>query len=192
MISWEIIPNPPFSLEMASDSAQSATEWHLLKQQLLSGITLTGKIFARTHFGVFFDAGIGLPVRMNVPDFGPPDGGMVFPTDYPALGSSISGQLAGFDESWRQVVAWKGFTGQNINTPWSLQKQNDGRLLDHPLISINSEIRFGRACLAGTRISVADVLAWLGNGMSFAEIISDFPELNEELIRACCRYAANR
>lgn len=62
----------------------------------------------------------------------------------------------------------------------------------HPLIGIDPEIRFGRACLVGTRISVDDVLGWLGNGMSNADIIEDFPELNEELIRACLRYAANR
>ena len=63
---------------------------------------------------------------------------------------------------------------------------------NHPLIGIDPEIRFGRACLIGTRISVDDVLGWLGNGMSNAEIIEDFPELNEDLIRACLRYAADR
>lgn len=61
--------------------------------------------------------------------------------------------------------------------------------LTHPLISINPEIRFGRACLTGTRSSVGHVL---GNGMSMAEIIEDFPELNEEMIRACLRYAKAR
>ncbi len=63
---------------------------------------------------------------------------------------------------------------------------------NHPLIGIDPEIRFGRACLIGTRISVDDVLGWLGNGMSIGDIIEDFPELNEELIRACLRYAADR
>jgi uncharacterized protein (DUF433 family) len=63
---------------------------------------------------------------------------------------------------------------------------------DHPLIGIDPEIRFGRACLIGTRISVDDVLGWLGNGMSNANIIEDFPELDENLIRACLRYAADR
>ncbi len=62
----------------------------------------------------------------------------------------------------------------------------------HPLIGIDPEIRFGRACLIGTRISVDDVLGWLGNGMSISDIIEDFPELSEELIRACLRYAADR
>jgi len=63
---------------------------------------------------------------------------------------------------------------------------------EHPLIGIDPEVRFGRACLIGTRISVDDVLGWLGNGMSSADIMEDFPELNEELIRACLRYAADR
>ena len=63
---------------------------------------------------------------------------------------------------------------------------------EHPLIGIDPEIRFGRACLIGTRIGVDDVLGWLGNGMSISEIIDDFPELNESLIRACLLYAADR
>lgn len=62
----------------------------------------------------------------------------------------------------------------------------------HPLIGIDPEIRFGRACLVGTRIGVDDVLGWLGNGMSNTDIIEDFPELTEELIRACLQYAADR
>jgi len=62
----------------------------------------------------------------------------------------------------------------------------------HPLIGIDPEIRFGRACLIGTRIGVDDVLGWLGNGMSMSDVIEDFPELSEESIRACLRYAADR
>lgn len=63
---------------------------------------------------------------------------------------------------------------------------------NHPLIGIDPEIRFGRACLIGTRIGVDDVLGWLGNGMAMSDIIEDFPELTEEQIRACLRYAADR
>lgn len=63
--------------------------------------------------------------------------------------------------------------------------------LKHPLIGMDPEVRFGRACITGTRISVDDVLGWLGNGMSHKEIIEDFPELSEELIQACLHYAAN-
>jgi uncharacterized protein (DUF433 family) len=61
----------------------------------------------------------------------------------------------------------------------------------YPLIGIDPEIRFGRPCIIGTRISVDDVLGWLNNGMSHEEIIEDFPELSEELIQAGLHYATN-
>ncbi|WP_217278652.1 DUF433 domain-containing protein [Hymenobacter sp. BRD67] len=61
----------------------------------------------------------------------------------------------------------------------------------HPLIGIDPEIRFGRAYLVGTRISVNDVLGWLGSGMSVADIIADFPELTATQIEAACAYAAD-
>jgi len=59
-------------------------------------------------------------------------------------------------------------------------------------ISINPNIRFGRPCITGTRISVGDVLGWLARGMSFDEIIEDFPELTREQIQACLAFAADR
>ena len=59
-------------------------------------------------------------------------------------------------------------------------------------ISIDSAIRFGKPCITGTRISVYDVLSWLTNGMSIEEIITDFPELNEQKILSCLAYAADR
>jgi uncharacterized protein (DUF433 family) len=42
------------------------------------------------------------------------------------------------------------------------------------------------------RIAVADVLGWLATGMSHGEIISEYPELTEEDIRACLAFAADR
>ncbi len=59
-------------------------------------------------------------------------------------------------------------------------------------IEINSEKRFGKPMLIGTRISVADVLNWLANGMSKEDIIHDFPELSDEQINACLFFAAAR
>ena len=61
-----------------------------------------------------------------------------------------------------------------------------------PYISINPEVRFGRPCITGTRISVADVLGWLGNGQTTADILEDFPELTQQQIQACLLYAADR
>jgi uncharacterized protein (DUF433 family) len=59
-------------------------------------------------------------------------------------------------------------------------------------IEINPEKRFGKPILKGTRISVADVLNWLANGMSREEIMADFPELGFEQINACLFFAASR
>jgi uncharacterized protein (DUF433 family) len=59
-------------------------------------------------------------------------------------------------------------------------------------IEINPEKRFGRPIIKGTRISVYDVLNWMANGMSTAEILSDFPELKADHIRACLAYAASK
>ncbi len=43
--------------------------------------------------------------------------------------------------------------------------------MDYQLyVSIDPEIRFGRPCLTGTRISVADVLGWLGSGQTIPEM----------------------
>ena len=59
-------------------------------------------------------------------------------------------------------------------------------------IEINPEIRFGRSCLKGTRISVYDVLGWLAPGMSFEEILEDFSQLTKEQLRACLAYSADK
>ncbi len=60
------------------------------------------------------------------------------------------------------------------------------------LISINPDIRFGKPTIIGTRICVSDILSWLSTGMSFEEIIEDFPELHKEHILAALAFAANR
>lgn len=57
-------------------------------------------------------------------------------------------------------------------------------------IEINPEKRFGKAIVKGTRISVADILNWLANGMTREEIIQDYPELSKEQINACLFFAA--
>lgn len=57
-------------------------------------------------------------------------------------------------------------------------------------IEVNSNIHFGKPCVAGTRITVQNVLELVAEGIPFAEIISDYyAELEIEDIRACIRYA---
>jgi uncharacterized protein (DUF433 family) len=59
-------------------------------------------------------------------------------------------------------------------------------------IKIDPNIRFGKPCIKGTRISVGDILAWLSQGMSHEQIVSDFPELKNEDILAALAYASHR
>lgn len=59
-------------------------------------------------------------------------------------------------------------------------------------IEIQSDKRFGKPCIKGTRISVYDVLNWLSNGMSKEEIINDFEELDDNKINACLAFAADK
>ena len=59
-------------------------------------------------------------------------------------------------------------------------------------ISIDSEKRFGKPCVRGTRITVYDVLEWLSLGMTYDEILKDFPELTQQDILACLAFAAKR
>jgi len=59
-------------------------------------------------------------------------------------------------------------------------------------ITLEPGKRGGRPCIRGMRISVYDVLEMLAEGMSEAEIIEDFPELEAADIRACLAFAADR
>ena len=59
-------------------------------------------------------------------------------------------------------------------------------------ISVNSDIRFGKPCIKGTRITVSDILGWLAAGMTNNEILEDFPSLKKEHIQAALEFAANR
>ncbi len=59
-------------------------------------------------------------------------------------------------------------------------------------IEINTEKRFGKPNLKGTRISVYDILSWLSNGMSRKDIIYEYPELTGNQINACLSFAAKK
>ena len=59
-------------------------------------------------------------------------------------------------------------------------------------ITITPGVRSGKPCIKGTRITVYDVLEYLAGGMTEAQILSDFPGLRPEDIRACLAFAAAR
>ena len=59
-------------------------------------------------------------------------------------------------------------------------------------ISVDPEVRSGKPCIKGTRITVYDVLEYLAGGMTEGQILDDFPGLKAEDIRACLAFAAAR
>ena len=59
-----------------------------------------------------------------------------------------------------------------------------------PGISMDPEIRFGKPCIAGTRIDVAMVLAQQAADTSAEELWSDY-QLSREQITAALRYTAH-
>ena len=58
-------------------------------------------------------------------------------------------------------------------------------------IIINPDIRSGKPCIKGTRITVYDILEYFAGGMSEEEILSDFPILSHEDIQSVFSFKEN-
>ncbi len=59
-------------------------------------------------------------------------------------------------------------------------------------ITIDPQIRSGKPCIRGTRITVGDLLEYLAGGMTEEEILRDFPSLERDDLRAALAFAAAR
>ena len=59
------------------------------------------------------------------------------------------------------------------------------------MIETRPGVRSGRPTFVGTRITVYDVLEYLASGMTSDEIVSDFPELTSDHMRAALEFAAS-
>ena len=57
-------------------------------------------------------------------------------------------------------------------------------------ITSSPKIMGGKACIRGMRITVSLVVNLVANGMSFDEIIKEYPDLETEDIQQALRYAA--
>jgi uncharacterized protein (DUF433 family) len=59
-------------------------------------------------------------------------------------------------------------------------------------ITINPEQCGGRPCIRGLRIRITDILDLLANGLSYAEILEELPDLEKEDILAALKYASKK
>lgn len=57
-------------------------------------------------------------------------------------------------------------------------------------ITVDPAICGGKPCIRGHRIWVALVLGMLAEGLTVAEILAEYPQLEEADIRACIAYGA--
>jgi uncharacterized protein (DUF433 family) len=57
-------------------------------------------------------------------------------------------------------------------------------------ITIDSDVRFGKPCIRGHRITVQEILEWLSNGASQQQILADYPQLQPDDFLAVYAYAA--
>jgi uncharacterized protein (DUF433 family) len=56
-------------------------------------------------------------------------------------------------------------------------------------ITLNPEVCFGKPTIRNMRYPVEMILDLLGAGMSFAEILADYPDLEKEDLQACLFFA---
>ena len=61
----------------------------------------------------------------------------------------------------------------------------------HPRITVDPNICHGQPTVRGLRYPVQNVLEYLASGMTEAEILADYPDLEAEDLRACQAYAAD-
>jgi uncharacterized protein (DUF433 family) len=59
-------------------------------------------------------------------------------------------------------------------------------------ITIDPNMRGGKPCVRGLRITVYEVLEYLASEMTEEEILEDFPDLAKEDLKACIAFAADR
>jgi uncharacterized protein (DUF433 family) len=57
-------------------------------------------------------------------------------------------------------------------------------------ITIDPNVRFGKPCIRGHRITVQEVLEWLSGGASQQQILADYPQLEPDDFLAVYAYAA--
>lgn len=57
-------------------------------------------------------------------------------------------------------------------------------------ITVDRDVRFGKPCIRGHRITVQEVLEWLSTGASQQQILADYPQLEADDFLAVYAYAA--
>lgn len=60
----------------------------------------------------------------------------------------------------------------------------------HDFITVKPHKRFGKPCISGLRITVYEVREYFASEMTEDEILEDFPDLTQEVLKAFIAFAA--
>jgi uncharacterized protein (DUF433 family) len=63
-------------------------------------------------------------------------------------------------------------------------------MVDFPRISLDPSVMGGRACIAGTRVTVGMIAGQVGAGRSVDDLVEEYPYLVREDVLEAIRYAA--
>ena len=63
-------------------------------------------------------------------------------------------------------------------------------MLGFDRITFDPNVLGGKACIRGMRISVSLIVNLVANGMTAAEIVTEYPDLEEEDVSQALKYAA--
>lgn len=63
-------------------------------------------------------------------------------------------------------------------------------MTEFPRISLDPAVMGGRACIAGTRVTVGMIVGQVGAGRSPDELVDEYPYLSREDVLEAIRYAA--
>jgi len=58
-------------------------------------------------------------------------------------------------------------------------------------ITTNPDVRFGKPCIRGHRITAQEILEWLSSGASQQQILDDYPQLEPDDFLAVYAWAAD-
>ena len=58
-------------------------------------------------------------------------------------------------------------------------------------ITVDPDVHHGEPCIKGTRVPVVTIIGSMADGMTHVEIIEQYPQLDDDDIRAVLAYAAD-
>ena len=88
-------------------SSVRSAEWESVKQRLVVGETVTGKVVARSPFGAWIDLGVGFPALLEILVMAGLTPERYRADDWCPLGSEVTASVAGFRDNGHQIGLWQ-------------------------------------------------------------------------------------